>query len=103
MTIFANGLRLAISAAVLAATLSGLAAPVALAQHDQYGGERRGYVQRGYDRRDRDWREPNRGREEWGRQPYGRYYYGDRSYAAPPVVYGPPPPPRGLNLLFNFR
>jgi hypothetical protein len=34
---------------------------------------------------------------------HGRREYRDRVYVSPPVVYGPPPPPYGLNLLFNVR
>jgi hypothetical protein len=49
---------------------------------------------RRHDVRTRQWRD-----HRWGTP----YYYGRRAYVAPPIVYGPPPPSPGINLLFNFR
>jgi hypothetical protein len=53
---------------------------------------------------DREWRDHDRRVHEWReRRDDTPYYYGERVYVSPPVVYGPQPPPAGLNLLFNIR
>ncbi len=90
-----RSLAAGLAIAAFAGTLTGFAAP---AHADWYGDhDRRDYQEREY-------REHERRREEWRHRRYdGQYYYGDRAYVAPPIVYGPPPPPRGLNLLFNVR
>ena len=96
-----SGLNRVLSAglaiAVFAGALGGLAAPARADWDDHH--ERREWR----DHR-RDWREDERRREEWRHRRYdSQYYYGDRVYVSPPIVYGPPPPPSGLNLLFNVR
>jgi Ni/Co efflux regulator RcnB len=84
-----------LAVAAFAGTLSGFAAP-ARADRD-HESDRGGS-------REREWRDHDHRREEWrGRRYDSRYYYGNRIYVSPPVVYGPPPPPSGLNLLFNIR
>jgi hypothetical protein len=84
-----------LAVAAFAGTLSGFAAPARADWDDHHG--RREY-------REREWREHEHRREEWRHRRYdSQYYYGNRVYVSPPVVYGPPPPPSGLNLLFNVR
>jgi hypothetical protein len=84
-------LAAALAIAAFAGTLSGFAAPA----HADWNHDHRGD-------RGRDWRDHRR--DDWRYRGYdSRYYYGNRVYVAPPVVYGPPPPPSGLNLLFNVR
>jgi hypothetical protein len=83
-----------LAVAAFAGTLSGFAAP-ARADWDDHHGRR--------EWREREWRDDHR-RDEWRHRRYdSQYYYGNRVYVSPPVVYGPPPPPYGLNLLFNVR
>jgi hypothetical protein len=88
MSLGARLLRGGIAVAVLTTIVGGMTAPAAHADwHD-----RRAWHEHEY--RERAWRE---------RRYDSHYYYGDRVYVAPPVVYGPPPPPAGLNLFFNIR
>ena len=95
MTALSKTIAVGLAVAAFAGTLSGFAAP---AKADWYGDHDR------RDWREREYREHERRHEEWRHRRYdGQYYYGDRAYVAPPIVYGPPPPPRGLNLLFNIR
>lgn len=91
-------LTVLLAVAAFAGTLSGFAAPARADRDDHDGG--RGHQEW----RQRDWREHEHRDRDWHDRRYDSpYYYGDRVYVSPPVVYGPPPPPYGLNLLFNVR